>query len=216
MCQTKAQRFDVERLCEFVEQKTRRSFEWAHEYAEPGYGQPAAGIVFGNWNTLCSYDAPKEVERRDPGARLARILERLGFELEWEDEWATCHECGKAVRTKPDSYGWTSYYRILNECELICLDCLDVAEYLESIEDNPRQACPPEMDPAEHGYVKHSGTFENGWHPGQNDDPKKILAEMQAAGMKHVVFRLAGAGQFDISFEAYHKPEESDDECRGE
>jgi hypothetical protein len=210
-----ATRFDVGALCERVQELTkgRRHFESAHEYAEPGYGRNTpAGIIFGNWNPVCEWNAPAEVKRRDPVNRLARILEKLGFELEWEDEWTTCGNCGKAVRTQPDSYSWTPSYVIYDECELICSECVSWPDYLESIEDKPRKCCPPDCDPTEFGYVKFNGTFENGWHPGQNDDPRKILEAMHADGMKRVVFRHSASGQFDVEFEAYYKPDDSSDD----
>jgi len=192
-----------------------RDFSWAPDYCEPGYSLKAdsPGIVFGDWNTLY-YDAPAEIKRRDPVGRLARILERLGYELEWEDEWSSCPDCGKAFRTSPDSYSWTQHYVWLGDCEMICLDCLDHASYLETLEDNPRKCVPPDIDPAEHGYVKYNGTYENGWHPGQDDDPKKIIAELHSQGFKRVVFRHSANSQFYIEFEAYYKPEEpsGDDE----
>ena len=196
---------DIGRLCELVAGKTGRNFDHAPAYAEPGYTDPDKCIVFGNWNPACGFSVPKEQQRRDPVAKLARILEKCGCELEWEDEWTTCQECGKAVRTSPDSYGWTSYYRVLNECELICLDCLDWADYLEGIEDNARQACPPEIKPADYGYIKVEETFETGFHPGQTDDPAKVLKQLHEQGKSGVVFRLASKGQFDLTWEAYYK-----------
>lgn len=198
---------DISRLVEFVSEKTGRNFDFAPAYAEPGYSDPEAGIVFGNWNPVCGFNVPKETQRRDPVKKLARILEKLGFELEWEDEWDRCSDCGKAVRTQPDCYHWTSAFRILNDCELVCLECLskDIPGYLESIEDNPQQACPPEFHPSEHGYTKHNGTFETGFHPGQDANPKEILKALHAENKRHVVFRIDSKGQFDLDWEAYYK-----------
>ena len=169
--------------------------EFAPDYAEPGYRAPKGGVLFANWNCFPS--------------RFDEILERAGYGVEWSDEWSTCCDCGKAVRISPDSYGWTSYCRILNECELVCLDCIDAESYLRSIEDNPDCAVPPQakFNPLSHGYVKHNGTFETGFHPGQNANPKKILAALHADGKTGVVFRIAGSGQFDVSWEAFYRPE---------
>lgn len=200
----------ISKAVEFTERKTHRQFVFASEYAEPGYTNPESGIVFGNWNPACGFSVPKAQQQKDPVTKLARILEKAGFELEWEDEWDTCSECGKAVRTQPDCYHWTSSFRIVNECELICLECLekDTEGYLESIEDNPSTACPPEMLPANFGYTKFNGTFETGFHPGQNDDPKKILEALHKEGKRHVVFRIKAKGQFDMDWEAYYKASE--------
>lgn len=203
-------RIDIGRLCEITEQRTkqRRNFSFAPDYAEPGYNTPEKGIIFGNWNPVCGFDKPKEYQKRDPISKLARVLEYAGCELVWEDEWTTCGDCGKAVRTQPDCYSWTPYYKIVNECELVCLDCLDPENYLESIEDDATKACPPEWNPEQYGYVKHNGDFETGFHPGQNDNPGTILKAMHAAGMRRVVFRIRGKGQFDITWQAYFKPED--------
>ena len=195
----------IQRAIEYVSDKTRRDFQFASEYAEPGYSQPESGIVFGNWNPACGFDVPRDHQKRDPVSRLAKILEKAGYELEWEDEWTTCQECGKAVRTQPDCYHWTSHYRILNDCELICLDCMDWESYLESIEDNPSNACPPDISPEEFGYIKFNGNFETGFHPGQTDNPKATLAKMHAEGMRRVVFRLKEQSQFYTVWEAYYK-----------
>lgn len=203
---------NLKRLIECCEKRARhRQFSWAPAYAEPGYTDPEKGIVFGDWNPVCGFSKMKAEQARDPVAKLARVLEANGFELEWEDEWATCSECGKAVRTSGDCYGWTSYFRLINECELVCLDCLDVVEYLESIEDNPQQACAPEHNPEEHGYVKFNGDFESGWHLHQTDDPKKTLRLMHERGMQRVVFKIASTGQFDVRWQAYYKPGENNE-----
>lgn len=171
---------------------------FASGYAEPGYTDPAKGVLFADWNKF-----PRNFDR---------VLEKAGYETEWSDEWSTCGDCGKAVRTSPDSYGWTSNYRLLNECEIVCLDCLDAADYLESIEDNANHACPPgaKFCPLKHGYTQHNGKFETGFHPGQNDSPKAILKALHAQGKRHVVFRIADKGQFDITWEAFYKDDIED------
>lgn len=197
------------RLVECCEDRTGRQFQFCSEYAEPGYSTPKAGIVFGNWNHTCGFDKTKAEQRRDPVSKLARVLEANGFELEWEDEWSTCGECGKAVRTNADSYHWTPYFRILNECELVCLDCLNPADYLESIEDNANTACPPEWNPEDYGYSKYNGDFETGWHPGQDDKPKDILKKMHELGLSRVVFKIAEQSQFYVVWQAYHRAEEN-------
>jgi hypothetical protein len=171
--------------------------QFAAEYAEPGYTNPESGILFANWNA-CS-------------RRVMDLLEQAGYECEWEDEWTTCGECGKALRTSPDSYSWLPSY-VDYECEYICHDCIDPESYLESIEDNPRKAVTPDIDPTEYGYILLDDSFENGFHPGQNDDPAKISKELHAKGYKRLLFKIDGKGQFDISFSVYHKPEGEEEE----
>lgn len=192
------------RLVECCENRTHHSFTFCPGYAEPGYSDPEKGIVFGNWNPACGFDKTQAEQRRDPVSKLARVLEANGFEPEWSDEWETCCECGKAVRASADCYSWTPYFRIY-DCGLVCLDCLDPEEYLESIENDCDKACPPKWNPEKYGYVKYNGDFESGFHPGQDDKPADILKRMRDLGMSRVVFKIASVGQFDVTWQAYFK-----------
>lgn len=176
------------------------NLQWANGYAEPGYQDPAKGILFADWNIFAR--------------GIDSILERYGYELEWEDEWSTCGDCGKAVRTSGNSYHWQPHYVIMNECELVCLECVDWPAYLESIEDDPRSACMAECDPSDHGYrrISDRNEYENGFHPGQNDDPAKILKALQDRGHSGIVFRLSETSQFYVRFEVYEREETEETE----
>jgi hypothetical protein len=167
---------------------------WSNEYAEPGYSDPKKGILFANWNKF--------------SGDVTRLLENYGYEIEWSDEWSTCQECGKAIRMSPDSYGWQPSYFIMNDCELFCTACCPMEEYLESLEDNPRTALNDHIDPADYGYEKLEGDFENGFHPGQNDNTKEIYKRLHDQGHKRLLFNIDGVGQFDISFSIWKKVEE--------
>jgi hypothetical protein len=83
---------------------------YAKEYAEPGYTDTPRGILFADWNYF-----PRGVDS---------ILERYGFEIEWSDEWDICSDCSRAVRTSANSYGWQPSFVLVNECEIVCVDCL--------------------------------------------------------------------------------------------
>ncbi len=165
--------------------------ESANGYAEPGYADPEKCVLFGNWNHFShkAYD----------------LCEQAGYALEWSDEWSTCGDCGKAVRTSPDSYGWQASYVLLNECEIVCVNCIDWSDYLSSIEDDAHKAVRSSCDPSQFGYrlASSAGEFENGFHPGQNDKPADILKRLHAAGHNRIVFRISGVGQFDVEFEAW-------------
>lgn len=71
---------------------------FASEYEEPGYTQPDKGVLFANWNYF-----PRGIDS---------ILESYGYAVEWSDEWAICDQCYKAVRTQPDSWGWTPSFTV--------------------------------------------------------------------------------------------------------
>lgn len=168
------------------------NMNYAQAYAEPGYSDPEKGILFADWNIF-----PRGVDS---------ILEAYGYAIEWQDEWTTCGNCSKAVRTSADSYDWQPSYT-LADGELTCNECQDWPAYLESIEDNANSACVAACDPSEHGYerISDKAEYENGWHEGMNDDPRKILKALQAKGYEHIVFRISETSQFYITFEVWQR-----------
>lgn len=174
------------------------------EYGEPGYDQPARGILFADWN-----DCPQWLQNG---------LERRGFALEWEDEWVEADETSKAYRTSPTSYGWTPYYVIRNDCEIIGGDEIEndsdmqawyVDEYLLN---NSRHAnIFRGVSLEKHGFAKFNGTYETGFHPGQNDEPKAVLAHIRREMPNHdVVFSIDSCGQFDTMWTAWTRPVKED------
>lgn len=175
-------------------EKNNECFEFASTYGEPGYSDPEPGrcILFANWNNV-----PK---------KLADRLEREGYELEWCDEWAVHSD--KAWRTSPDSHGWQASIVVTDDGEYLTTDD-DAAEWIEyaKIEhaSQPMRAVPRaisrEAIEAE-GWTFNEGRFENGWHPGQNDDPQKIATELLKR-FDAVLFRVPSVGQFDKCFEVY-------------
>jgi hypothetical protein len=137
-------------------------------------------------------------------------------EGEWSDEWHQCSDCYRIVRNSGDSYMWQPFYTMINECEPVCGDCLikmgDEAledyvnnsdrvvtwcdeSHLESLgwqRDNPRQ-------------------YENGWHPGQDDNPATIMAGIQEADPNlDVLFWLDESSQFYIGFSAFTRKRENE------
>ena len=184
----------------------RRRFgveDYASKYSEPGYQDPREAILFGNWN-----DRDGSKDRK----RFGNLAEYAGFELEWSDEWSTCCDCGNAVRTSPDSYGWQRSYTD-HDCEIVCVECLtdDPAGHLARLEDDP-EVCNTidRINPNAHGYVRYNGVFESGFHPGQTDNPREIFKRMQSEGLTRIVFNLESVGQFDARFTAWHAAEDDD------
>lgn len=178
------------------EQRQERidGIRYVHAYApEQGEIDPARGILLGNWN---------EYSRR-----ATDLLQRAGYAIEWEDEWTECGNCARAIRTSPTSYRWQPAYVQYQDGEILCLECADIGDYLRELEDNPRRCCFAIVDPAEHGYVRVSeeGEYENGLHPGQDDNPGEILEGLHAQGITGVVFRVPSTGQFDINFETWRR-----------
>lgn len=180
-------------------------------YAEPGYSSDGP-VATGDWNEISKWEPEqhKSITVDDTPSRLAKALEKLGVELEWEDEWTACGSCGLLVRTQADSYGWQASYHI-TDGELTCRECLDPAEHLESLEGNDRAANTiSNIDPADHGYVLANDSYEAGWHPGQDASPAKIAAALREQGIERFVFNIDGVGQFDTRFSVYVHESEAD------
>jgi hypothetical protein len=190
--------------------------DWSDAYADTGYTLPKAGtcILFGNWNIQTRYDAATKrlIDINDRPKRFSVIAEYAGYAIEWADQWTTCYGCNKAVRTSPDSYSWQASYVFSNDSELLCLACVDWPEYLCSIEDAPDRAVSAHCNPAEHGYRRlgDANQYENGWHPGQTDDPHGILKALHDKGERGIVFRVGETSQFYIRFEVWQRiPEDN-------
>lgn len=194
-----------EAKADYIRQATRNaqsivdSMEWAEDYAEPGYDKPVRGIFFANWNGL-----PDKV---------TDLLERQGYAIEWSDEWSTCENCNRAVRTSPDSYGWRRSFAIVNDCELLCADCLheEPETLIAELLNDPTRADTTDLDLASHGFTRFNPEhYENGFHPGQNDDPKAIAKALPAD--VDFIFQIPSVGQFDIAFDVWTRPKNYNDE----
>lgn len=176
-------------------------------YAEPGYDDPKSGVIaFGNWNKICRYNPSTRSfeDLDDTPCRVGKLLETLGVELEWEDEWATCDGCGKAVRIKPNSYSWQAYYAVTDD-GITCGDCIqeDPTDYLRSLEGRTDTCITIDLDLEEHGYVLLEDDFEHGLHEGQDADPGLIAKALGDQGIERFLFVLDSTGQFDISFSVW-------------
>jgi hypothetical protein len=172
------------------------NMEYAGEYAEPGYDNPKKGILFSDWNYF--------------PAKVTDLLEQYGYSIEWEDEWTTCDGCRKALRSSPDSYSWQpSYIEDAEKGNRYCLDCVEEHAF-KQYEDNPRRAVNLDIDLSKFGYIKiepDKASYESGWHPGQNDDPKEIYARLKMEGHERILFQIDHQSQFYITFCVWKKEE---------
>lgn len=168
-------------------------------YAEPGYTaeecEGAPLIAIGDWNR---------------SKRLAKTLERMGFELEWSDEWSECSGCYKVFRTQGDCYTWKPSYAWVYG-EPYCHECLmeDPAAYLEGLQDNPDTCCVLDISPEDHGYKKVGAEeYESGWY-GREADPHEIFKALSKEGHRGIVFVLERNEQFRSTFTAWALDDES-------
>lgn len=182
-------------------------------YAEPGYSDPDSGVIcVGNWNDVSRYVDGKCETVDNTMPRLAGLLERMGAELEWCDEWTCCGDCGKIVRMSADSYHWTASY-VDVEGDVLCMDCVTndssaMEEYLKHMEGDENNAVTLDVDLSEYGYVEVLGSLEHGFHPGQDANPKVIVKKLNDLGVTRIVFKVDSVGQFDMRFSVHvHKDE---------
>jgi hypothetical protein len=165
----------------------------ADHYCEPGYSLPEGrnGVAFGDWN--------------DKRYRLANILDRMGYEVEWLDEWATCAHCNGAFRTQPNCYSWQMFGALLEDsCEFVCGDCLTAnPDWLtDEVRNDPRRAV------TIHGFgdaLTDAGwhmipgdAWRNGWY-GREDDPTDVVRSHVPVGHDYV-FVVDSVGQFEVAF----------------
>jgi hypothetical protein len=183
-----------------LEKRCRDGIDWCESYGEPGYSDTERGIIFANWNHV---------------SRIVQDwLEHHGYALEWSDEWIACHETGKAYRTSPDSYAWTPSYVMTEDCEIIGRDEVlagdQVDAYIAHLLNNDRAADTFGIAWAKHGFCKlNPESFEAGFHPGQTDDPRKILAAAQVEHPDHdFLFSIDSKGQFDTRFSLWGRPQD--------
>lgn len=149
------------------------------------------------------------------GAELEDVIGDWGF----DDEYQLCFECGETImRTSPDSYGWRpEYYQ--NEVVMCCMNCFEdnyKDGYIESMVNDPSKALEftliSEDDLYEEGFEQYNDSrYENGWHRGQTDDPKKIYKQLRHQ-YDEVVFTIDSVGQFDVSFSAWVRGGSEDEE----
>lgn len=95
------------------------------EYSEPGYNHCEMGIAVGNWNSIHIRDKEfhQVISSDFTPELLGNLLEKLGVDLQWSDEWYSCSQCGGLVRCEPDSYYWQPFYEWY-EGEVTCNRCL--------------------------------------------------------------------------------------------
>jgi len=203
--------FDRGAICMAYLQQLREDgkidLDWTEEYGEPGYANPELGIILSNWNYFPRW--------------FGDALERAGYELEWSDEWTIDWDGQqKAYRTSPDSHSWEPSFIYTDDGILTRDDDhADVIDYcaIESAKDPIR--CVPswvtDEDMFGAGYEPDGSEYpyESGWHPGQDDDPKKIAERAFKFGAKKMVFRKVENSQFYARFEAWVQKEEEHEEA---
>jgi len=147
-------------------------------------------------------------------SRLMNILEHMEIECEWADEWTSCDECCRMVRSSPDGFDWKQFGYIDElDGSFLCGHCISAEDYIESRIDNPESAVDDDLiDLAELGFTRLDPEYENGMHPGQNDDPAKILETLQNDHPGSEFLFTYEPSQFYTAFTAWHRDRETGEE----
>lgn len=189
--------------------------DYADDYGEPGYSADK-GVMIGNWwcrDKDCDYtglNARGKKELHDVFMHYPQLQEMTenGWEVEWYDEWVVDHENSKAYRTQPNSYSWQSSVIFTEDGELLTPDD-PVDAWVEQVVNNPNKCLPSsvwsaaDLEPL--GFAEYKCGLENGWNPGQNDNPHEIsraITEEYADKGKAVdiIYLLSDKAQFDMRF----------------
>ncbi len=106
------------------------------EYAEPGYLCTSGVIAAGNWNKCSKYANKERIVTDSSSKQFGDMLEKMGIDIEWSDEWSSCNDCNGLVRTQPDGNWWEPHYHILDG-EILCSECYEKQrDDTEEVEEN--------------------------------------------------------------------------------
>lgn len=183
-------------------------------YAD-GYGSSDAIVIAGDWNHRRRYSEDPSYGSDAP-CRVAAVLESLGADVVWHDEYVGCADCYRAIRVTPNYYGDRPAYSWI-DYEPVCAGCIreNPAGYIDAYINNPQNAVTFDVDLSELGFVVFEPgdphIYETGWHPGQDDDPERVLSDIRdyyaglgiGADDVDVVFDITAVGQFDLSWRAH-------------
>jgi len=164
-------------------------------------------IATGDWNEITYYDSITNINIviSNLPARVGDLFEKMGIEVEWEDEWTECCECRRLIRTEPNSYFWSPQFKYFEDRGYVCHSCLleDPKEYLYCLEGNLDESNTfNEIDPADYGYVKfNSGSYCFGYSG--TDDINAIVEYMKYQGVNKYLFSLDSQGQFTHEHSVY-------------
>jgi hypothetical protein len=175
-------------------------------FAEPGYDDPKSGVIaLANWNNVTRYDGHEFHVIDDAPSRVASLLEKLGVELDWSDEWCICDGCHKAIRTQANSYRWQPSYADDGSGTILCHECIeaDPSDYLRSLEGCSDRCATIDLDLEGAGYKLLADDYQHGLYGGQSDRPGLVADALREQGVDRFIFKLDSTGQFDLSFSVW-------------
>ncbi len=197
--------------------------DYADEYGEPGYHSEGM-VILGDYWCHCDKGPDKDKEGSKLHGmefhypRLFAALEEQGHELEWYDEWITTHENSptKAYRTTADSYSWQSSILWCDGDFLTPDDGIEA--WIEETVNDPHRcissAVWSKQDIEAQGFREYQCGLENGWHPGQTDDPEVISKQIkkELGPDVDILYQLSENSQFYIGFCVFVRDQKEDED----
>jgi len=146
----------------------------------------------------------------DKEDRYVNIMDQQSIEYGYSDEYTFCSDCGNIIRTSPNSYSWQPDYYI-GDGFIVCNECFNQEGYQQDYIETLINECTrvnqllTDDQLLEIGYTQiNRDSYENGWHEGQNDDPK-IIYNSLTDKYNNIVFSLSEQSQFYVRFDVYVK-----------
>jgi len=122
------------------------------------------------------------------------------------DEYTTCSECGRIIRTSPDGYGWKpDFWLNLDQGEITCSECLAECheEYLDWLaeREEPTECIVSEDTLSEYGFTRLLQGLAGGLHEEGTDNPTAIYEYLKDKRLE-IAF-VVSSGQFTTGFDVY-------------
>ena len=175
----------------------------------PGYfNDVSKPVIVADWNKITD-EVYRETGKRDYSLqnRVERLIENMGYIIEWDDNGICCDNCFKFTPTKPGFHGDLET-AIIFDGYALCPNCIrdNPEDYLESLINNPDNADKILGESLEDlGFIRlNKESYQSGFHPGQTDDGYKVTKLLRDSGEKRdLIFSIDCAGQFDVHFSVY-------------
>jgi hypothetical protein len=118
------------------------------------------------------------------------------IESGYSDEYFTCHNCNKVMHNDDGNF-------IITKWELLCTDCIDIDIIIEEYTNEPKKALTDKITSIElltnEGFIDLDKTYENGLYEGMNDEPEKILNDLNKK-YNEVIFFINANNTFMVEF----------------
>ena len=161
--------------------------DWYEKYANSPTEQPKAGILVADWNHFPKMAAnawPRTTESEaaqafnwGKGRKFQRILEKMGYELEWSDDGSRCDHCNGWI-SRNDHFQDKAYVKGDTLCRACILADFE-AEYIEVAAKNGELLLHG-TNPAPYGFVKVAECW--------NHEETKEYKRLKALGYSDICF----------------------------